>query len=400
MLEKVFEGGPHVSQLVSPQSIEELQHVLRTASDTGRPIYVYRQGNPQGVTVDLSKQDEIMEIDAANLVATVGPGVKLGTLAGRLVEQGLRFLPADTPFYHDKTVGQLFYEGCSNLSSLKYGSAKHFLMGSEVVLPTGELLKTGGKTVKNVTGYDFTHFFNAPYTDYGITAKFLLKLLPLPETRKGIASTFDGVEELLAFVKDLKESRVVPAYLLWVDRSVQGFFENDLQGQLVMLEFDGLEEEADEQQQSATALIKKHGGTIREAYEGVGQTAVKWGALYRSADKFVLTDEYKMAFTRQAEFIKEFYKIAKNSGVKAGLFGQLSEGKLNVAFAASKPDDAFIEAVVTAVKQAGGISSGKYDRLTGKCQSGVLAGLEQRAKVAFDPKQILNRLPGGEIDEE
>jgi glycolate oxidase len=186
-----------VSQAVSPQSIEELQHVFRTSSDTGRPIYVYRKSNHDGLTIDLAKLDKIIEIDAANLVATVGPGVKLGKLAERLAEQGLRFIPADTPFYHDTTVGQLFYQGCSNLSSLKYGYTKHFLMGSEIVLPTGEVLKAGGKTVKNVTGYDFTRFFNAPYTDYGVTAKFLLKLLPLPETRKNIGATFTRLEEML-----------------------------------------------------------------------------------------------------------------------------------------------------------------------------------------------------------
>ncbi len=366
--------------------------MVRTADETGSLIYSYRPGKHEGLNVDLSKLDKIIEIDTANLVATVEPGVKLGTLAGKLREQGLRFIPADTPFYYNKTIGQLFYEGCSNLSSLKYGSAKHFLMGSEVVLLTGEVLKTGGKTVKNVTGYDFTRFFNAPYTDYGITAKFLLKLLPLPETRKGMAVTFDGVEALLAFVKDLKESRLVPAYLLWVDDSVQGFFQNDRQGQLIMLEFDGLREESDEQNKSATALVKKHSGTIREAYEGSGQTAAKWNVLYQSADRYVLTDEYKMAFTRQSEFINAFYEVVKRSGVKAGLFGQVSEGKLNIAFAGPEADNAFIAEINAAIKRAGGIASGKYERLTGKYRSGALAELEQRAKTAFDPKLILNRL--------
>jgi glycolate oxidase len=380
-----------VSQAVSPQSIEELQHVFRTSSDTGRPIYVYRKSNHDGLTIDLAKLDKIIEIDAANLVATVGPGVKLGKLAERLAEQGLRFIPADTPFYHDTTVGQLFYQGCSNLSSLKYGYTKHFLMGSEIVLPTGEVLKAGGKTVKNVTGYDFTRFFNAPYTDYGVTAKFLLKLLPLPETRKNIGATFTRLEEMLAFVKKLKNSRVIPAYLLWVDPMAQRVFEADPQGQLVMMEFDGVYEEASEQCQSATALIKKHGGTIREASDGTGQTAMKWSTLYRPSHKYVLTDEFKMAFTHQEEFIKAFYTIANNSLIQAGLFGQLAEGKLNVAFAASQPEDSFIDEVTKAVIQAGGISSGKYARLTGKLGSGVLAELEQRAKAAFDPKRILNR---------
>jgi len=380
-----------VNQPVFPQSVEEVQHILRTASDTGNPVCVYRQGLTTGISVDLAKLDEILEIDAANLVATVRPGVKLGVLAARLAQQGLRFLPADTPFYHEKTIGQFFYEGCANLSSLKYGSAKHFLMGSEVVLPTGELLKTGGKTVKNVTGYDFTRFFNGPYTDYGITVKFLLKLLPLPEMRKGMALTFASLNEVLAFVKDLKECRVVPAYLLWVDRQVQEIFGDNLQGQLLMLEFDGLQEEVDEQYQNAATLNKKYNGTILESYEGSGQIPCKWTHLYQSIDKYILTDEYKMAFTSQGEFIKAFYQIAKDKGVKAGLFGQLSEGKLHIACDTAKPDGGLIETVAAAVQQAGGSLSGKYDRLTGKSSSGVLAELEQRAKLRFDPKQILNR---------
>lgn len=379
-----------MSQSVSPRSIVELQGIVRIAANAGSPINTYRPGKHEGLTIDLSKLSEIIEIDTANLVATVEPGVELGTLAGKLREQGLRFIPADTPFYHDKTVGQLFYEGCSNLSSLKYGSSKHFLMGSEVVLATGEVLKTGGKTVKNVTGYDFTRFFNAPYTDYGITVKFLLKLLPLPETRKGLAVTFDGVETLLALVKDLKESRLLPAYLLWVDTCVQDIFQIDRPGQLLMLEFDGLQEETDEQYQSAMALIKKHSGTIHEVYDESGQTAAKWSVLYRSGGKYILTDEYKMAFTAQAEFINAFYETAKRLGKKAGLFGQVSEGKLNIVFAEPKPDDTFIEEINTVVKRVGGIAAGKYDRLTGKTQSGVLAELEQRAKAQFDPKLILN----------
>jgi glycolate oxidase len=380
-----------VNQPVYPQSVEELQHLLRTASDTEKPVYVYRQGLATGISVELAKLDEIVEIDAANLVATVRPGVKLGALAGSLARQGLRFLPADTPFYHEKTVGQFFYEGCANLASLKYGSAKHFLMGSEVVLPTGELLKTGGKTVKNVTGYDFTRFFNAPYTDYGITVKFLLKLLPLPEIRKGMALRFADLDNVLAFAKDLKDCRVVPAYLLWVDSQVQAILGDKSERQLVMLAFDGLQEEVDEQYQKADTLSKKHGGKVLESYEGSGQTPGKWTHLYQNTDKYILTDEYKLAFTRQGEFIRAFYQIRKDSGVTAGLFGQIAEGKLNIACSSAQPDNGFMEAVGAAVKQAGGVLAGKYDRLGGKAPSGILAVLEQLAKLSFDPKQILNR---------
>ena len=375
---------------MSPRSTEELMQIVQTAVEKGTTIGSYCSDNFEGIAIDLSKLDKIIEIDTENLVATIEPGVRFGVLAERLSKQGLRFIPADTPYYHDKTAGKLFYEGCSNISSLKYGSAKHFLMGSEVILPTGELLKTGGKTVKNVTGYDFTRFFNAPYTDFGITVKFQLKLLPLPEARKGAAVSFEGLEQSLAFVKDLKTSRLVPAYLLWIDEDVQRFFQGQGTGQLIIFEFDGIREEIEEQWQIVTAFIKKHGGSIAEAYEGTGETAAKWRVLFKSGDKFVLTDEYKMAFTRQAQFIDAFYALARQRRVKAGLFGQLSEGKLNIAFAGAKADPVFMEEINAAVKQAGGVTSGKYDRLTGKRRTGVIADLEARAKAAFDPKLILS----------
>lgn len=380
-----------MSQSVLPQSIKELQHLLWTAADSDYPVYVYREGPQDGVTIDLSKLNEIIEIDPANLVATVEPGVKLGALAKKLEEKRLRFIPADTLFYQDKTVGELFYEGCSTISSLKYGCTKHFLMGSEVVLPSGEILKTGGKTVKNVTGYDFTRFFNAPYTDFGITAKYLLKLLPLPETRKAVSVTFKGIAELLAFIKDLKASHIVPAYLLWVDLGEQSVFRTDSSGQLVMMEFDGLSEEVSEQWKNTEIFIKKYKGAICEVSDGCSEMASKWSCLYRSTDKYVLTEEIKMPFTAQGEFYKIFYEKAKTSRVKASLFGQLAEGKLNIVFAETYPQDMFIENIIEAVEPAGGVSSGKYGRLTGKRPAGILAELEHRAKTALDPKRILNR---------
>lgn len=385
---------------VAPQSVEELQRIFSESSETNRPIYAYsksrnRKTADNRLEVELSKLDRIIEIDTANLVATVEPGVKLLKLSQELVQRGLRFIPADTPFYHDKTIGQLFYEGCSNISSLKYGITKHFLMGSEVVLPTGEILKTGGKTVKNVTGYDVTRFFNSPYTDYGVTAKFLLKLLPLPKTRKSLAVTFLNLEKLTAFVKDLKDARIVPAYLLWVDANVQNIFEEkkeDTTAHLVMTEFDGLDEETSEQYHKTDFFIKKYDGTIIETSDDCTQTAIDWSRLYRPNNKCVLTDEFKMAFTGQENFITSFYHLSQKEAVKAGLFGQLAEGKINIAFDAPSYNEGFIGELMKMSAAAGAISSGKYNRITGKNNNNeTLANLEQRVKLAFDPNLVLNR---------
>jgi glycolate oxidase len=155
-------------QLLSPSDAAQVQNIFRTALRQKKTVCVYMTPAPEDVKLDLSRMNRIIEIDSANLVAVVEPGIKMGDLRTALSKDGLRFVPADTQFHAGKTIGEFYYEGCSNISSLKYGAAKHFLMGSEIILPDGQLLKTGGKTVKNVTGYDLTRFMNAPYANFGV----------------------------------------------------------------------------------------------------------------------------------------------------------------------------------------------------------------------------------------
>ena len=173
-------GNPGGFPAFSASSVEEIGRLFTWAAAQNRSLYVYQQPKADGIQFKFDQLNQIEEIDAANLVATVQAGVKLGALTKQLADQGLRFVPGVPCYYQNLTLGQLFQQGFSNLMSLKYGPAKHFMMGSSVVLPTGEVLKTGGKTVKNVTGYDNTRFLNGPQTSFGITASYTLKLLPVP----------------------------------------------------------------------------------------------------------------------------------------------------------------------------------------------------------------------------
>jgi glycolate oxidase len=195
------------SNLLNPRNAAEVQTLFKKAFKENIPVYVYRQAAEGGAAVSLLGLDKIIEIDAANLVATVEPGVELGSLNSALREQGLRFVPADNVFYQKKILGEFIYEGCSNLLSTKYGITKHFLMGSALVLPNGEMLNTGGKTVKNVTGYDFTRFFNGSYANLGVAVKYLLKLLPLPETRKNITVKVKDTAAAISIIKEMRQMK-------------------------------------------------------------------------------------------------------------------------------------------------------------------------------------------------
>ena len=369
-------------------NVEDVQTVFRQAGLDNTAVYVYREAKPRGISLDLSAMNHILEIDCDNLVAVVEPGVTLAGLADALGEKGLRFIPADTVYYRHQTVGEWVYSGCPSILAWKYGAGKFSLMGADFVLPTGELLKTGGKTVKNVTGYDLTRFLTGAYADMGVGVRFLLKLLPLPKSRVKFSALFAGVPEVLSFVEKLRQQPGIPAYVLWADDIVCGRFNNSPKGShCLVCEFEGVQEEVSAVAAQVQTYLKQCGA--REVRECNSEDECEFfDGLFKAGPGLVLTDEYKIPYNRQTEFIANAYKIFHNHHIVGGLFGQLGEGKIHLMFPTFGPEEKVaITELTTLAEQVGGVSSGKYQRLyTGS----KLGRLEQSVKDSFDPKHLLN----------
>jgi len=376
--------------ITSVSSVEEVQTMFRQAGQDNTAVYVYREAKPQGISLDLSSMNNILEIDCDNLIAVVEPGVILADLADALGEKGLRFIPADTVYYRHQTVGEWAYSGCPNILAWKYGAGKFFLMGADFVLPTGELLKTGGKTVKNVTGYDLTRFLTGAYADMGVGVGFLLKLLPLPKSRVKFSALFNGASEVLSFVDKLRQQPGVPAYVLWADDIVCGLRFNNLPNgsHCLVCEFEGVQEEVSGIAAEVQTYFKQCGARNVKEYSSEDEDE-PFDGLFKAEPGFILTDEYKIPYNRQAEFIANAYKIFDNHQIVGGLFGQLGEGKIHLLFPIFGPGEkaAITELRLLAV-QVGGVSSGKYQRLY---TDNKLGRLEQSVKDSFDPKHLLNR---------
>ena len=371
-------------------SIEEVQTVFRQAGRDNTAVYVYKEAKPQGISLDLSPMNHILEIDRDNLVAVVEPGVTLAALTVALRKEGLRFTPADTVYYRHQTVGEWVYSGCPNILAWKYGAGKFFLMGADFVLPTGELLKTGGKTVKNVTGYDLTRFLSGAYADMGVGVRFFLKLLPLPKCRVKFSALFSGVVEVLCFVEKLRQQPRIPAYVLWADDIVCGLhYNNSPKGShCLVCEFEGVQEEVSGVATQVQTYFKQCGATlVRECDSEV--KCESFDGLFKPGPGFALTDEYKIPYNRQAEFIADAYKIFDNHQIVSGLFGQLGEGKIHLLFPTFGPEEkAAITELTALANKVGGVSSGKYQRLY---TDSKLGRLEQSVKDSFDPQHLLNR---------
>src|SRR5690606_27660824 len=157
--------GQYLPELVvQPQSVEQIARLVRLANERRIPLYprgsaTSLSGGPLpvqgGIVVDMSQYPKRLEVDRENLLAVVTPSVITAEIHKKAEEVGL-FYPPDPSSSHVSTIGGNLLENSSGPRGLKYGTTKEYVIGMEVVTPTGEVIRVGGKTVKNVTGYDLT----------------------------------------------------------------------------------------------------------------------------------------------------------------------------------------------------------------------------------------------------
>ena len=386
---KVSSGSEVIT--IAAETAGDVCQLFHWAAKQNCPVYVYEEPKPGGVKLELQKMNKIVEIDAANLVATVEAGINVGELAAALAAQNLRFIPAVAPFYHHLSIGEMLYQGYFNPMSLKYGPTKHMVMGTQMVLPSGERLKTGGKTVKNVTGYDMTRFLNGPYSHFGVTTTYLLKLLPVPEQRRTLTLDFAEYNAVLALVETLKQTGIVPACLLWADPVTGKMLTGgSTASHQVIMELDGVEEEVAAQHDKLLKILQAMTAVLREDTLGAGEQPGRWSQLFREQEQPVLLEELRIPYQASGDFWQRFQTWKAKQGHNAGLFGQIREGRIHVYFADGTNNADSIQELISLAQEATGCSTGRYARQQGG-GGGVLGEIERRMKQAFDPQLLLNR---------
>jgi glycolate oxidase len=314
-------------RVATPDTAADVQAVVRDAARAGTRIAVHRPAPAGAIELRLDGLDRILEIDAADLVARVEPGVRLGALAATLRERGLRFVPADGPFHAERTVGEVYARGLANARSLRHGAAKHLLLGSRVVLASGELLATGGRTVKNVTGYDLTRFFHAPSASLGIAVELVLKLHPIAPATRTIAVRLASAVDCVELAGGLRDA-AQPAYLLWADPEAQALATGaPARGHAVLLELEGMAEEVRDAVAQVNAAVERLGGAVDEVAPGELRAA----ALPFDRDAgAVLGHELRLDPQALPAFAGALAQAAQANGERAGAFGSPAEGRLAV----------------------------------------------------------------------
>ncbi|MFC5722786.1 FAD-binding oxidoreductase [Streptomyces gamaensis] len=216
-------GAP--AAVVLPRTVEQVQHVMRTA--TALRVPVVPQGARTGlsgganavdgcVVLSLVKMDRVLEIDPVERIAVVEPGVVNADLSRAVAEQGL-YYPPDPSSWEQCTIGGNIGTASGGLCCVKYGVTAEYVLGLDVVLADGRLLRCGRRTAKGVAGYDLTRLFVGSEGSLGIVVRAVLALKPAPPQQLALAAEFPSVAAACEAVCEIMARGHAPALLELMD---------------------------------------------------------------------------------------------------------------------------------------------------------------------------------------
>ena len=209
------------AEVVSPTSAADVVEIVKHAAAERRAIVASgartkldmgAAPSKYDVATDLSQMNRIVAYDPGDLTLSVEPGVKLADLARALAEHG-QMLPLGTPWAAHATIGSTIASGIDAPERQLYGTARDYLLGAEFVTGDGVLAKSGGRVVKNVTGYDMHKLLIGSFGTLGIITKLNFKTFPLPQNVRGLVAGFASLEGALEMRHQIARSPLSPVTL-------------------------------------------------------------------------------------------------------------------------------------------------------------------------------------------
>lgn len=407
-----------------PETEAEVVEAVRLAAAEKVPVTVRGAGvgfsggavpARGGVVLCTTRMNRILEVDADNLVAVVEPGVVTQDLQDAVAPLGL-FYPPDPASVRSSTLGGNVAECAGGLSAVKYGVTKHYVLGMRFVLADGTVCEVGGKTVKNVTGYDLIGLLVGSEGTLAVMTRFTLKLLPLPETRRTLLVGFASAGRAGETVSAVIRSRIIPTALEIMDRACMdrvGEFKNyrfpDGVNAVLLIEIDGDSSDVEKRFGQIHTIIDNHDGNIILQSRVPAERERVWDvrravspAIARLADTKI-NEDVSVPRSRIPELFAEVESIRLKYGLTIVCFGHAGDGNIHVNLMIHRRDpdevqraDRAVRELLAATVRLGGAISGEHgiglskrDFLPMNLSPEVIA-LSRAVKRAFDPGGILN----------
>jgi glycolate oxidase len=404
-----------------PASTQEVSEILRLANRELFPVVPRGAGTGMsggsvpihgGLVLSLERMNRILEIDEQNLIAVVEPGVVTGDLQREVEARGL-FYPPDPASHQFCTIGGNVAECAGGLRAVKYGVTKDYVLGLEVVLPTGEIIKTGARTAKSVAGYDLTKLMVGSEGTLGVATMIILKLLPLPESVRTIAAFFNDIESAASVVSKIISSRIIPRALEFVDRhalrAVENYLKEDISGgaaAMLLVEVDGPVDSTTRESARIAEIMTQAGAARVKRAETDAEREPLWKAR-RSISPALYTikpnkmnEDIVVPRSRIPDILHEIEAIAERYDLLIVNFGHAGDGNIHTNIMIDKADmpkaEAAVKDIFEATLRMGGSITGEHGIGLSKAAylpmevgPAALAAMKH-IKQALDPKNILN----------
>ncbi|NIK12453.1 FAD-linked oxidase C-terminal domain-containing protein [Alkalibacillus almallahensis] len=424
--------------VVAPASEQEIKEIVTVCANHQIPIVPRGSGTnlaagttptQGGVVLLFHRMYRILELDEDNLTITVQPGVITGDICEAVEAKGL-FYPPDPSSMKISTIGGNINENSGGLRGLKYGVTKDYVLGVNAVIANGDVIRAGGKNVKDVAGYDLTSLFVGSEGTLGIITKATLKLVPLPESKQTLLASFDSIERAAETVSQVIANKLTPATLEFIDRATIQAVEDythvglptDAEA-VLLIEQDGPPSICEHDIQLIQGIAIEHGAITTQIAETEERAAelreARRSALSALAKRSPTTilEDATVPRSEIATMVKAIEAIALEHDVNIATFGHAGDGNLHPTCMTDLRDkdewervEAAFAAIFRKAIDLGGTITGEHG--VGEMKSPYLAWkvgdegiqLMNQIKLAFDPEHIMNpgkifHRSGGEVDE-
>lgn len=415
--------------VVKPTSAIQISQIMRLANQRMIPVTPRGAGSGLsggavpvygGILLSLEKMNSILEVDLENLVITVEPGVVTNDINERVKEYGLFF--AGYPMSVEACfIGGNVAENAGGGKAVKYGVTGRYIMGLEVVLPSGEIVQFGGKCVKDVVGYDMISLMVGSEGTLGIFSKIFIKLLPIPITKVDLLALFRTPKEAIAVVpKIMTEGGIIPTAIEFMDqisvKTACEYLNEDLPyekaGAMLLIEVDGTKRDIVEEEYERIGDLCEANGAF-EVYVAPTYTTQErlWSVRRNIAEAFKIfspvqsLEDIVVPISSIPTILPFLADLAERYNLLIPCYGHAGDGNLHVTLI-KKPEmsieqwkllekTVLLQLYRQVIKMGGSISGehgvgSKRKEFISTMIPAVVIELQKQIKIAFDPNCILN----------
>ena len=412
------------SAVVHPADPQQVAAVLKLANRESFPVFPRGAGSgftggslPKagGVVLVTTRMNRILRIDTENLIAEVEPGVVTEEFQLAVEKLGL-FYPPDPASLKFSTLGGNVAENAGGPRCVKYGVTRDFVMGLEVVLPSGEIIRTGTETYKAVVGYDLTRLLCGSEGTLGVITKIIFKLLPLPEAKKTMLTIFDSIDGAAKAVSTIIGAKIIPTTLEFMDYATLQCVERRFslgipaEGRAVLLiEVDGDKDLIEKQAARIQELIAPLGLVQCKIAKDAAESEALWkvrrlvSPSLRDVNPHKFNEDIVVPRSKVPEVIRRIEQIQQKYDIPIVNFGHAGDGNIHVNVMINKDLPGQEEKAHEAIKEVfqaaldlNGTMSGEHGVGLAKQPyielelSPVQIATMEAIKLALDPNNILN----------